>query len=197
MPRAGLDTAAVTAAAAALADEVGLGGLSMGLLAERLGVRTPSLYKHVANQADLLHRVAVLAAVELGDALRDATQGRAGTDALEAAAQAMRAYVTQHPGRYAAGNAVPPTGPEDPLTVAVDRVLRSFSAVLRGYALPREQETHALRTVRSTLHGFAVLEAEGGFRFATDVDASFAWLVRLLDEGLRASGGTAGREGSS
>ena len=188
MPRAGLDAASVTAAAAALADEVGLAGLSMGLLAERLGVRTPSLYKHVANQADLLHRVAVLAAVELGDALRDATQGRAGSDALEAAAQTMRAYVTQHPGRYAAGNAVPPAGPEDPLTVAADRVLRSFSAVLRGYALPPEQETHALRTLRSTLHGFAVLEAEGGFRFATDVDASFAWLVRLLDQGLRSSG---------
>jgi AcrR family transcriptional regulator len=189
VPRAGLDATSVTAAAAALADEVGLAGLSMGLLAERLGVRTPSLYKHVTNQADLLHRVAVLAAVELGDALRDATQGRAGTDALEAAAQTMRAYVTRHPGRYAAGNAVPPTGPDDSLTLASERVLRSFSAVLRGYALPPEQETHALRTVRSALHGFAVLEAEGGFRFATDVDASFAWLVRLLDQGLRSSGG--------
>ena len=68
-------------------------------------------------------------------------------------------------------------------------MLRSFSAVLHGYALPREQEIHALRTVRSALHGFAVLEAEGGFRFTTDVDASFAWLVRLLDQGLRSSGG--------
>jgi AcrR family transcriptional regulator len=160
----------------------------MGLLAERLGVRTPSLYKHVTNQADLLHRVAVLAAVELGDALRDATQGRAGSDALEAAAQTFRSYVTRHPGRYAAGNAVPPAGPEDPLTVAADRMLRSFSAVLRGYALAPEQETHALRTVRSALHGFAVLEAEGGFRYTTDVDESFAWLVRLLDQGLRSCG---------
>jgi AcrR family transcriptional regulator len=56
----------------------------MGLLAERLGVRTPSLYKHVASQADLAHRIAVLAMTELGDTLRDATQGRAGSDALAA-----------------------------------------------------------------------------------------------------------------
>ena len=175
-------------AALRIVDRRGMGALTMRAVGAALGYEAMSLYKHVANQADLLHRVAVLAAVELGDALREATQGRAGRDALEAAAQTMRAYVTQHPGRYAAGNIVRPGGPEDPLTVAAERMLRSFSAVLRGYALPPEQEPHALRTLRSALHGFAVLEAEGGFRFATDVDESFAWLVRLLDQGLRSAG---------
>ena len=53
MPRAGLGTAAVVAAGADLADEVGFAALTMGRLAERLGVRTPSLYKHVESQADL------------------------------------------------------------------------------------------------------------------------------------------------
>lgn len=46
MPRAGLNRATVTAAAAEVADGRGLGRLTMGLVAERLGVRTPSLYKH-------------------------------------------------------------------------------------------------------------------------------------------------------
>ncbi|WP_134767998.1 TetR-like C-terminal domain-containing protein [Nocardioides sp. 1609] len=187
MPRAGLTAATVTEAAAALADEVGFSQLSMGLLAERLAVKTPSLYKHVGGQADLAHRIAVLAATELGDALRDATQGRAGTDALVAAARAMRAYVTAHPGRYAAGNTVRPTGPDDVLTPAIDRMLGSFSAVLRGYALDADQEVHALRMLRSMLHGFAVLEVEGGFRFDTDVDDSFKWMVDLVDHGLRAT----------
>nr|WP_269778595.1 TetR-like C-terminal domain-containing protein [Microlunatus antarcticus] len=138
--------------------------------------------------ADLGHRIAVLAATELGDALRDATQGRAGSDALSAAAKAMRAYVREHPGRYAAGNSVAPGGPDDPLGPAIDRMLGSFSAVLRGYGLEPDVQVHALRTLRSALHGFAVLEAEGGFRFATDVDESFALLVRLLDQGLRSAG---------
>ena len=64
MPRAGLGSASVTEAGAALADEVGLDQLTMGLLAQRLGVKTPSLYKHVDNLADLVHRIAVLAMVE-------------------------------------------------------------------------------------------------------------------------------------
>ena len=66
VPRAGLAPASVTEAGAALADEVGFDQLSMGLLAERLGVKTPSLYNHVDRLTDLVHRIAVLAAIELG-----------------------------------------------------------------------------------------------------------------------------------
>src|ERR1035438_8840276 len=98
-----------------LVDEIGFAQLSMGLVAERLGVKTPSLYKHVTSQADLAHRIAILAATEFGDAIRDATQGRAGSDALAAAAQAMRTYVREHSGRFAAVNISPPYGPDDPL----------------------------------------------------------------------------------
>ena len=119
MPRAGLDAATVTEAGAALADEIGLAGLSMGAVAERLGVKTPSLYKHVASLADLQHRIAVLATTEAGDAMRDATQGRSGSQALAAAAQALRDYVKQHPGRYAATTGARPTGPDDPLIPAL------------------------------------------------------------------------------
>src|SRR6478752_3091907 len=105
MPKAGLSPASVTAAGAALVDEIGFENLSMGLLAERLGVKTPALYKHVASQADLAHRIAVLSMAEFADAIRDAIQGRAGSDALAAGAQAMRTWVREHPGRYAAADA--------------------------------------------------------------------------------------------
>ena len=188
MPRAGLGPASVTEAGAALADETGIAQLSMGLLAERLGVKTPSLYKHVDNIADLTHRIGVLAMTELADAIRDATQGRAGGDALFAAAQAMRSFVKEHPGRYAAGDAARPTGPDDPLLPAARRVLDSLSAALRGYQLDPDQEIHALRMLRSMLHGFATLEDSGGFMIDTDIDESFIWMITLVDHGLQQSG---------
>ncbi|SDT34406.1 DNA-binding transcriptional regulator, AcrR family [Friedmanniella luteola] len=186
MPRAGLLPASVTLAGAELADEVGFDHLSMGLLAERLGVKTPSLYKHVDGLADLSHRIAVLAATELADAVRDATQGRSGSDALAAAAQAMRTFVKEHPGRYAAGNSARAGGADDPLGPAADRLLDSLAAVVRGYQLDPGQKIHALRMVRSVLHGFATLEVAGGFQLDTDVDDSFTWLVAFVDQGLRA-----------
>ncbi len=187
MPRAGLTSTTVTEAGAGLVDEVGLAQLSMGLLAEQLGVRTPSLYKHVASQADLTHRIAILAMTEVADTIRDATQGRAGSEALAAGAQALRAYVKEHPGRYTAANDARPTGPDDPLIPASNRVLASLSAALRGYQLDPSQEIHALRMLRSALHGFATLEAAGGFMIDADVDDSFTWMIDLIDHGLQSA----------
>jgi len=184
VPRAGLDPAAVVAGAAALADEVGLANVTMGLLAERLGVRAPSLYKHVASQADLNRRIAVLALTELGDELRGALQGRSGRDALAAAARTMRAYVIDHPGRYAATIRLNADQPDDPATAAGARVLESLAAVLSGYHLDPADTVHALRLLRSLFHGFAVLEAAGGFQMETDVDESFEWMITFLDRSL-------------
>jgi len=39
--------------------------------------------------------------------------------------------------------------------------------------------------LRSLFHGFAVLEAAGGFQLATDLDESFTWLVDAADRALR------------
>ncbi|MEU4245595.1 WHG domain-containing protein [Actinoplanes sp. NPDC026619] len=188
MPRARLTPMSVTAAGAALVDEIGFENLSMGLLAERLGVKTPALYKHVTSQADLAHRIAVQAMAEFADAIRDAIQGRAGSDALAAGAQAMRTYVREHPGRYAAGDAAAArqTGPDDPIIPAVERVVASWAAMLRGYHLDSAQEIHALRMLRSALHGFSTLEAAGGFQFDASVDDSFTWMITFLDHGLHA-----------
>ncbi|WP_298338945.1 TetR-like C-terminal domain-containing protein [Ferrimicrobium sp.] len=185
MPRARLGSAAVTEAGASLADEIGVGQLSMGLVAERVGVKTPSLYKHVGGLADLTYRIAVLAMGELGDCVRDAAQGRAGTDALIAVARAMRMYVKEHPGRYRATNIVTPGGPEDPFVVASDRLLRSLAAVLHGYRISPAEEIHALRMLRSMLHGFVTLELEDGFRLGVDASESFDWMINTIDHALR------------
>ncbi|MDQ0779203.1 AcrR family transcriptional regulator [Streptomyces aurantiacus] len=186
MPRAGLDPAAVVAAGAALADEVGLTNLTMGLLAERVGVRTPSLYKHVSGQEDLNRRIAVLALREAADAVGGAVQGYAGRDALAAAARAFRTFVVEHPGRYAATIGVEPSGPDDPLATEGMRVLGAFTAVLRGYEIAESDVDHALRMLRSLCHGFATLQAANGFQWSADIDESFEWLIAFADRGLRA-----------
>ncbi len=187
MPRSGLAPASVTEAGAALADEIGFHQLGMGSLAERLGVKTPSLYKHVDSLADLAHRIAVLATTELGDVIRDATQGRSDSDALAAAARAIWIYAREHPGRYMAANSARPTGPDDPLIAARARLLNSFAAVVRGYRLDPYQEIHALRMVRSVIHGFATLETAREFQLDTDVEDSFGWIISFIDRGLWAA----------
>jgi AcrR family transcriptional regulator len=184
LPRAGLTGDDVVASAAGLADEIGFHGVTMGLLAGRLGVRPPSLYKHVDSLADLQHRVATLAMTELGEVIRDAVQGRAKLDALAALLTAARDYVRSHPGRYAATIGAEFTGPDDPLLAAGTRVINSIAAVLRGYGVGEEEMDHAIRTIRSAMHGFAMLEASQGFQWHADPDVSFDWMIRFIDRGL-------------
>jgi AcrR family transcriptional regulator len=175
----------VVAAAAGLADEAGYTELTMGLVAQRLGIRTPSLYKHVDDLADLRHRVATQAMTELGEAIRDALQGRSGLDALTAMLTTIRAYVTVHPGRYAATTGAQFTGPDDPLLTATSRLLGSIAAMLRGYGIGDTEMDHAIRTLRCTIHGFAALQADDGFQWSADPEETFVWMIRFLDRGLR------------
>jgi AcrR family transcriptional regulator len=183
--RAGLTAGEVVRVAADIADETGFANVTLGLVAERLGVRAPSLYKHVDGLADLQHRIATLAMTEFGDIASDAAAGLAGRDALAALANALSSYVTAHPGRYTATIGAEFTGPDDPLLKAGTRVIELIGAVLRGYRIDEALIVHAIRSVRCTLHGWAVLQAVNGFQWSGDLDVSFEALIDFMDSGLR------------
>jgi hypothetical protein len=68
-------------------------------------------------------------------------------------------------------------------------VINSIRAVLTGYGIAATDLDHAIRAVRCTIHGFAVLQAANAFQWGNDPDDSFAWMVRFVDAGLRAVGG--------
>jgi AcrR family transcriptional regulator len=188
MPRTGLAAADVVRAGAEIADEVGYQHLTLGLLAQRLGIRAPSLYKHVDGLADLQHRIATLATTELGEMARDAVAGLAGRDALGALARALRSYVVAHPGRYTATVGARFTGDDDPLLAASGRVIDLIAAVLRGYRISDDDMVHAIRAVRCTLHGFAMLQVTDAFQWSGDIEESFDKLIDFMDGGLRRQG---------
>jgi hypothetical protein len=52
-----------------------------------------------------------------------------------------------------------------------------LAAVLRGFGITEDRSVHAIRALRSALHGFVDLEVQGGFGLPEDVDESFALLV--------------------
>ncbi len=183
MPRAGLDTEAVVAAAAELADEHGLAAVTLARLAARLGVRSPSLYVHVAGLEDLRRRLGARGARELAAAVVAAAAGRARVDALRAVAETYRRYALAHPGVYAAMQRAPDELTSETAAAARDLV-EVIVAALAGYSLAGESAIHAVRIVRSALHGFVSLEQEGGFRMPVSLPQSYEQLILVLDAGL-------------
>lgn len=187
MPRRpGLDRAAVGRAAAVMADERGLMGLSLADLAAQLGVRPPSLYNHIPSMAALQRDLAVLGVRELGARLARAAVGKAGDGAVIALADAYRAFVRERPGLYAATQQAPASDDEE-WRAEAGEVVAIVGATLAEYGLQGDDAIHAIRALRSLLHGFATLEAQGGFGIPLDLDVSFRRLLDIFIAGLRAS----------
>lgn len=183
VPRAGLDPAIVTEAAAGIVDADGLAALTLARLAATLNIASPSLYKHVGGLEDLTVRVTTLAVRHLADTLVAAAVGRSGSQALHAVAQAYRRFATEHGGLYLLTQSAPaPTSVEQKIEVA--RALRVFCTVVAGYGIPDEFSVHAIRLTRAGLHGFADIEARRGFQLPASKDESFRFLVEALDTSL-------------
>jgi hypothetical protein len=105
-----------------------------------------------------------------------AAVGRAGSDAVLAAAVALRQFARDHPGLYAAS--LPSTNVADPeLLVAGEHFVGIFFDVVRQYGFEGKEAVHAVRGLFSTVHGFIMLERANTFGMPIDTDESFRWLV--------------------
>ncbi|MEA9987022.1 WHG domain-containing protein [Subtercola sp. RTI3] len=177
MPRAGLTRDRVVEEAAVMADEVGLSQLTLAALAVRVGVRQPSLYKHIESMAGLRRSISLEAKTQLGDVLGRAAVGRSGGDAIRAMSGAYRSWAFAHPARYEASQWVPAPGDAEDELISL-RAVQIIADVLVAYDLHGDDAIDAIRALRSMLHGFVSLEASGSFGLDVDIDRSFERLVR-------------------
>lgn len=186
MPRRmGLDRASVVEEAARLIDEEGIEQLTLGRLAERLGVRTPSLYNHVTGLTGLKHELKLYCLRDTIHRTTQATIGKSHAEAIFAFANTYRAYAREAPGRYILTLQAP--DPDDQqLQIVAMQMVTIVKAILAPYDLGEEGSIHAIRSLRSIIQGFVMLEIVEGFRMPVDRDASFHWLVNLYITGLQA-----------
>ncbi len=181
-----LDRAAVVSAAAGLVNTEGAQALTINRLARDLGVKPPSLYNHIHSLEDLRRELALLNARKLADRLTEAAIGRSGPDLYRSIAQAYRAYIKEYPGLYLSSLHVsnPENPQEEDLQREEARSVRIGMVVVASFGMQGEEAIHAVRALRSAVHGFATLEVAGGFRLPTDCDESFRRLIDGLIRGL-------------
>ena len=188
--RAGLDQAIVVQAAAKLADTEGWENISLAMLATQLGVRTPTLYHYVEGLPGLRRELALYGLHESAKRLGRAVMGKAGDEAVIALADAYRAFAHEHPGLYEATTRA--ASPDDKeLDAASWEVLDIALRALSSYKLSQEDAFHAIRMLRSFVHGCVTLEAVGGFGMPLEVDETFRRLIAMYLQYLHAPGKTA------
>jgi AcrR family transcriptional regulator len=196
MPRSShvrLDKQAVLLAAITILNQEGASALTLSRLAEKLGIQTPSLYNHIDGLPGLQKDLAVENASRLADRLSEAAMCRSGRDLVLESAQAFRAYVRENPGLYLftlrSSGTQPVQNPD--LVAGEERTLKVGLAMMASFGLTGEDAIHGLRAFRSLVHGFATLEAAGGFGLPQDCDESFTRMINQFITGLEASNGRA------
>ena len=183
--RARTSRPAIIAAARDLLEDGGLEAVSMAGVAELVGVRPPSLYKHFGDRGGLLAAVATDVALDLGRTMTEAVE-RSGADPaarLHGLAAAYRSFALTTPRAAAllfAGVApdIVPT-PESQVEAARPVLEVAEAIVGPARALP------VARVLTAFAHGFTSMEAAGAFRFGGDVQEAYGLGISLLLAGLR------------
>lgn len=173
----------IVQAAAAIIDTEGSEALTLASLAQKLAIRPPSLYNHIAGLPDIRRLLSLYGLEELRSALLHAAVGRAGDDAIRGMAHAYLAFARAHPGLYEM-TVLAPGEDAERAKVAKD-IVELVIRALEAYRLEPAASIHTARALRSLLHGFASLERQGGFGLPFDLDQSFAEIVNLFLAGLK------------
>ena len=162
----------VVVAARRLLEEEGAGALTMRRLAEQLGIKAPSLYKHLPDKTALEAAIIATgleeAAARFEQAVDSATTGGdaagGGAAAISALAAAYREFALAHPHLYRLMHNGPlprqhlPAGVEDRAAASVVRVAGSRARA---------------RALWAFAHGMVMLELDQ--RFPPDADLDAAW----------------------
>jgi AcrR family transcriptional regulator len=156
----------VVAAGRQLLEEEGLEALTMRRLAERVGIRAPSLYKHLPDKAALEAAIIATGFEEAAAAFEQAVDraGEGAGDALVALAAAYRRFALEHPHLYRLMN----NGPLPRAHLPPGLEGRTAAPLLRVAG----SEARA-RAVWAFAHGMVMLELDQ--RFPPDADLDAAW----------------------
>ncbi len=165
----------------------GVTAVSMQGVADRVGVRAPSLYKRVRSRDDLLRLVATAALDDLTSRLAAEAQSRHGDAAAErlaGLAAALRDFARDRPAEYRLLFAPPSEDLRlDP--ASLQTASAPLLAVAAEIAGPHDA-LEAARTLTAWATGFIGMELAGSFQLGGDVDRAFDYGIRRLAVALAA-----------
>jgi AcrR family transcriptional regulator len=170
-----VSVAAIVEVAKEIVRESGEQALSLGAVATRLGVKVPSLYNHVDGLVGLRRALAM-------DGIAEMRRAMAGL-ALFAMAKAYVQFAREHAGLYEC-MFIPRAWQDEAYQQEAGRMVDLFVQALKPYTMGTTDGVHAVRGLRSLLHGFSSLEASGGFGMSVLPDESLTRMIEIYLDGI-------------
>ncbi|GII54261.1 TetR family transcriptional regulator [Planotetraspora thailandica] len=173
---------AIVEAARDILESHGLAQLTMQAVADRVGVRAPSLYKRVRNRDALVRLVAEVTLLDLERQLHAVPAAPDPRETLVELLRAFRAFAHARPAAYhLVFTNTPGSGRPDPALLArAAAPLLQISADLAGPA----EALEAARTTTAWAHGFISMELAAAFNLGGDVDRAYEYGMARLAAAL-------------
>jgi len=177
------DRKTIVETASGLIEQGGVENLSLSKLASQLGIKAPSLYRHIASKEALLQAVIELTYLRLFDAydIALASADEEPVDQLIKLSQAHREFAHANPNTYMLAYSTPdPEFPADPdmlleRAITIQQIMMQISG--------EENSLKALRGVLALIHGFISLELNGQFRRGGDLSETFGAIILAYLQG--------------
>jgi AcrR family transcriptional regulator len=180
-----LNLDAVVDEAALLCDEIGAEFLSLSALADRLGVRPPSLYNHIESLGDLYSQLSIKGLNALTDVVEEALAAESKQSPTEAIAVATRQFAKERPTLFQYATYRMHLGEDDRKRYGTRllEITRDAYQKQTGASQPDEAAEYLLRCL---IYGFIALENNGALQPAKDIDGLFNSIIEIADAGIRA-----------
>ncbi len=180
----GLNKEIIIDAATELIEEDGFSGFSMRKLADKLGIKTASLYTHIESMEALFTEVGLCALKNQRDFLLAAIGENQGDSAVIALSESYPRFALEHRELYKLIMQMP-SGKNEVLKEAAAMTVEPFMRVLDEYNIGEERKMHMQRVLRAIMHGF-VSEALLGYfsHYPVSADESYRIAVDCAIDGL-------------
>ncbi|RSD23274.1 TetR/AcrR family transcriptional regulator [Mesobacillus subterraneus] len=184
-PKIALDKNQIIQAATELANEQGSENVTLALLAKKLNIKPPSLYNHFEGLPGIKRELAIHSLEKLYNNLAGAAKGKSpGDEAVLGLSHAYLSFARNNPGLYEFALSAP-----DPADGTVhhygEKIVNLVLAAILPFGLQQDEAIHAVRGLRSLMHGFASLEKKGGFGMPLNLDESYVLAVKSFIRGLQ------------
>lgn len=167
-----------------IADTKGLANVSLKEIAQILGIKSPSIYKHMpGGLTQIKHEIMILGWREIDEVIARGTAGKAGDEAVMALCMAFRGYVNKHPGVFEAlqwHNSYVSTENDE----VTKGIIQTLYQIIDAYKVGEDEKLHILRMLCSFVEGYCVIENHGGFGNPVSLDESFDYAVCTIITGI-------------
>lgn len=172
----------IVRAARELVESGGLAELTMASVAQKVGVRAPSLYKRVRDRDALIRLVIATAVAEIAELLAEAP-GTEAAERLRAMAEALRRFAHANPEAFRLVFGAAPTvaGPD---RETFERASAPVLAATTELAGP-DRALDAARTVTAWLNGFLLMEISSAFRLGGVPEDAFRYGLERIVAAIR------------